>query len=139
MRYFFDDAVKLENSYLDQMNTIFAQYQHYGGGMGTITNIFSRAFYWQCALRTIFLLQQDYSSGRFTWSDMPTHAYGQLSFRDVEVLGGCCMVYRREFIIQHQFDEYLTRYAFMEDCDVSRRISLNVPLFYKNLCKVTAF
>lgn len=137
--YFFDDDVKLENSYLDQMNTIFAQHQHYGGGMGAITNISPRASYWQRVLRTIFLLQQDYSSGRFTWSGMPTHAYGQLSFRDVEVLGGCCMAYRREFMIKHRFDEHLTRYAFMEDCDVSRRISLDAPLFYNPYAQLQHF
>jgi glycosyltransferase involved in cell wall biosynthesis len=38
--YFFDDDVKLERNYLECMNSIFIQHPHYGGGMGSVINIF---------------------------------------------------------------------------------------------------
>lgn len=128
--YFFDDDVKLERNYLECMNSIFIQHSHYGGGMGSVINIFPRASYWQQILRTIFLLQRDYSSGYFIWSGMPTHAYGTKDFRKVEVLGGCCMAYKRALISKYKFDESLGRYAFMEDYDSSKRICQDAPLFY---------
>jgi glucosyl-dolichyl phosphate glucuronosyltransferase len=128
--YFFDDDVILEPTYLEKMNAIFMCSPHYGGGMGTITNLPQKIQGWQRALRVIFLLQRDYAAGLFTWSGMPTHAYGLQEFKEVEVLGGCCMAYRRTMLQHHSFDEALTRYAYMEDCDVSYRISRDAPLFY---------
>jgi hypothetical protein len=61
---------------------------------------------------------------------MPTHAYGTKDFRKVEVLGGCCMAYKRALTSKYKFDESLGRYAFMEDCDSYKRICQDAPLFY---------
>ena len=128
--YFFDDDVVLDKDYLEQMNGVFEQHPEYAGGMGTVHGMPQAQYGWYWAIQRLFLLQRNYASGNFTWSGMPTHAYGTNSFKRVEVLGGCCMAYRAEAVRTHRFDETLGRYAYMEDCDVSLRVSRIAPLFF---------
>jgi GT2 family glycosyltransferase len=128
--YFFDDDVELSSTYLESMNLIFAHNPQYGGGMGTITNIEPFRYTLSYIIRLIFCLQRNYSSGCFTASGMPTHPYGTANFKNVEVLGGCCMAYRSWVFSHHRFDEELRFYGYMEDCDFSRRVSRQFPLFY---------
>lgn len=135
--HFLDDDVILTSHYLASMTAIFQDNPKYAGGMGTITNIpVPSKNNWHRLLRHIFLLQRDYASGNFTASGMPTHAYGTAHFKNVQVLGGCCMAYRSWVFKKHRFDEQLTRYAFMEDCDFSRRVSYEYPLFYNPAAKL---
>ncbi len=129
--YFFDDDVVLEPDYLAIMHDTFARNPDYLGGMGTITNMQSKEqWYWR-ALRTFFFLHRDYASGNFTLSGMSTHAYGTREFKKIEIVGGCCMAFRASALQKHLFDENLTRYAYMEDCDISWRVSRDGPLFYQ--------
>jgi len=129
--HFLDDDVILTSHYLASMRMVFEEYPEYAGGMGTITNVPVPArLNWHRILRYIFLLQRDYASGNFTLSGMPTHAYGTKKLKNVQVLGGCCMAYRSWVFKDHRFDEQLKRYGFMEDCDFSRRVSYDFPLFY---------
>ena len=144
--YFFDDDVILEKNYLETMNVTFVNNPHYHGGMGAVTNLSSQRlfesrisyaqFMAQRLIRTIFLLQRDYASGAFTISGMPTHTYGTKQFKEVEVLGGCCMAYKTTVFKKHLFDESLKRYAFMEDCDFSCRVSRDGPLFFNPAAKL---
>jgi glycosyltransferase involved in cell wall biosynthesis len=137
--YFFDDDVILESDYLASMNTQFSLRSSYAGGMGSITNMPDKEYSLNRLVRTIFLLQRDYASGKFTWSGIPTHAYGTPVFKDVEVLGGCCMAFRASILKHHKFDEKLERYGFMEDCDIARRISYDAPLFYNPKARLQHF
>lgn len=128
--YFFDDDVVLFRDYLATMHATFAQYPDYAGGMGSVQNIGLQPPRWYRVWRKLFLLQLDYASGSFTWSGMPTHAYGTAVFKRVAVLGGCCMAYRKYVFEQEAFDEMLAGYGYMEDCDFSYRVSLKYPLFF---------
>lgn len=129
--HFLDDDVILTPTYIASMNEMFANNSSYAGGMANVTNIpVPLKRNWFRAMRYFFLLQRDYASGNFTASGMPTHAYGLNEQKTVQVLGGCCMSYRRAIFSKHRFDEKLERYAFMEDCDFSRRVSYDAPLFY---------
>lgn len=135
--HFLDDDVILSPTYVQIMNETFADDPAYAGGMGTVTNIpVPLKRNWFRAMRHLFLLQRDYSSGNFTASGMPTHAYGLNELKLVAVLGGCCMSYRRSIFVKHLFDEKLERYAFMEDCDFSCRVSYDAPLFYNPNAKL---
>lgn len=134
--HFVDDDSILQPDYIKEMNCIFTQNKKYGGGMGSVTNIPPKKHDWTRVLHSIFLLQKLYASGKFRWSGWPTHAYGCTEFKEVEVLGGCCMAYRREVFLQHLFDEKLGRYAYMEDCDLSCRVSYAMPLFYNPKAKM---
>ncbi len=127
--YFFDDDVVLEKEYLLRMNEAFQSHPSCAGGMGTQTNI--SLLSWKYRLfRSFFLLQRTYASGNFTASGMPTHPYGTDQFKYVQALGGCCMAFRKEALAVHRFDESFGGYAFMEDCDISYRISVSQPLFF---------
>ena len=134
--YFFDDDVVLTPDYLAQMQAIFLNKQTYAGGMGTVINHGSKGSWRYRLFRTFFLLPRDYASGNFTLSGMPTHAYGTTTFKMVEVLGGCCMAYRLAALKKQRFDERLHGYAYMEDCDISRRIAYDQPLFFNPAAKL---
>jgi GT2 family glycosyltransferase len=140
--YFFDDDVELEPDYIAQMTEVFTQHPDYGGGMGSVQNVPAPARKLYRCLRTLFLLQQDRSSGNFTWSGMPTHTYGTNTFKNIEVLGGCCMAYRRSIYMQHLCDEQLEKmsgYAYMEDCDLSWRVSHAHPLFFNPAARLNHY
>lgn len=128
--HFVDDDVILACDYVQAMNNVFQQHSHYGGGMGCVTNVSPKTPNIHLMLRILFLLPRDYSSGNFTWSGMPTFAYGTTQFKSVQALGGCCMSYRREIFLDYLFDEKLGQYAYMEDVDASWRISRKYELFY---------
>ena len=66
---------------------------------------------------------------------MPTHPYGINTFKQVEVLNGCA-AYRKDILQKHRFDEQLDGYAYMEDCDMSRRVSYEVSLFFNPAAKL---
>ncbi len=128
--YFFDDDVILEKEYLSAMNEAFETHPGYVGGMGDITNInrnVSARYQW---FRRFFLLPREQASGNFTWSGMPTHAFGTNKFKQVEVVGGCCMAFRKEVLKTQKFDETFQGYSYMEDADIARRISQKKQLFY---------
>ncbi len=128
--YFFDDDVLLSPTYLYEMQKAFQIHSDYAAGMGTISNSnknASKRYRW---FRRFFLLPHEKGSGLFTWSGMPTHPYGILRFKRIEVLGGCCMAFRKEILQRHSFDETLCGYSYLEDADIARRISLEKSLFF---------
>lgn len=134
--YFFDDDVIIDKNYIKEMQRIFAGQPKFAGGSGTITNIapYKRTF--KHLMRVFFLIQRNYASGYFTTSGMPTHTFGSEYFQEVQVLGGCCCAYRSSVFKKNRFDEYLVRYAFMEDCDFSKRVSQKNKLFYNPYAKL---
>lgn len=140
--HFFDDDVELQPDYIEKMTAVFVEHSDYGGGMGSVQNVPAPAGRLYRTLRTVFLLQQDRSSGSFTWSGMPTHTYGTDTFKNVEVLGGCCMAYRRSVYMHHLLDEKLEKmsnYAYMEDCDLSWRVSHTHPLFFNPAARLNHY
>jgi GT2 family glycosyltransferase len=128
--YFFDDDVILEPTYLQHMHETFMRYPHYVAGMGTITNIAPKKIGLHRLFRKIFLLQHEHGSGNFTASGIPTHPYGTQQFREIEILGGCCMAFRTQILKKHQFDTALATYAYMEDADIACRVRQDGPIFF---------
>ena len=127
--YFFDDDVIMESDYLEQMNSVFTKHPGYSAGMGNITNLKKPTYKYQL-LRTIFMLPRERSSGKFTWSGLPTHPYGTTTFKEVEVLGGCCMAFRRDVFNEFLFDEYFQGYSYLEDACMGKKISLRYKIFF---------
>jgi GT2 family glycosyltransferase len=128
--HFIDDDVLLESEYLAQMCAPFEADHTYLGGMGTVINLPKKKLEIFRFIRRLFFLQRNYAPGNFTLSGMPTHAYGTSEFKAVQALGGCCMSYRKIIFLKHRFDETLGRYAWMEDCDFSWRVSRDGALFF---------
>lgn len=129
--FFFDDDVTLEPDYLKTMRNTFIKHPTYAGGMGAVTNIKPYHFNMYRIFRFLFLLDRNHDSGKFTLSGMPTHAYGNSQFQQIQVLGGCCMAFRTWALHEQKFDEQLRFYGYMEDCDISQRLSRKYPLFYQ--------
>lgn len=127
--HFLDDDVILESDYIFQMHEIFRKYPKYAGG-GSAVRCAAPRLTWHRMLRCFFLLQRDGASGKFTFSGMPTHAYGTNNFKDVETLGAGCMCIKAEAAREIKFDELLGAYSYMEDCDFSWRISRKHKLFF---------
>lgn len=134
--YFFDDDTVLEHNYLKEMQRIFAGHPKYAGGTGYITNISPYKQTFRYFVRTFFLIQRNYTLGHFTSSGMPTHAYGTDQFKEVQTMSGCCSAYRSCIFTKHRFDENLKRYAYMEDCDLSKRVSNHHKLFYNPFARI---
>lgn len=128
--HFPDDDTVLDANYLERMNMMFQRCPEYAGGMGSVKGVAPQKMNRYRLLRMLFFLQRDNARGTFTISGMPTHTYGNSGFAQVEVLGGCCMAYRGAIFKQYKFDESLGRYSYMEDCDLSYRVSRQYPLFF---------
>lgn len=130
--YFFDDDVILEPDFLQTMNKTFIDNPVYMGGMGTILGLPMLSVTGRLInlFRRFFLLQHDYGNGKFQKSGFPRHPYGTSNFKEVEVLGGCVMAYRTDILKEFKFDEKLTGYSYLEDVDLSRRVSYKYKLFY---------
>ena len=136
--YFFDDDTILKANYLQIMNKTFNDNPDYMGGMGTFIGMPEQSFKGAIVnlFRRFFLLQHDYSNGKFQISGFPRHPYGINKFMEIDVLGGCGMVYRKEIFKEFKFDENLTGYSYMEDVDFSRRVSHKYKLFYNPEAKL---
>jgi len=105
-------------------------------GMGDISNINQYPSRKYQFFRRVFLLPHQGGRGNFTWSGMPTHPYGTKQFKQIQVLGGCCMAFRSEILKDIKFDELFHGYAYMEDADIARRVSLQYPIFFNPAAKL---
>ena len=129
--FFFDDDVILEPEYLRAVCDTFSKHGEgqLGGITGKITNIRHESSLWDRAFKGIFFLN-DFGKGRVKLSGFPSLRIGdEPSY--VEILSGCNMAYPREVFSQFLFDERLTGYSYMEDIDLSFRISREYPLYYQ--------
>lgn len=137
--FFFDDDVILEPAYLRMVCDTFSKYgeEQLGGITGKITNIGQDSSPWDRAFKGIFFLS-DFGKGRVKLSGFPSLRIGDESSY-VEILSGCNMVYPREVFSQFLFDERLTGYSYMEDIDLSFRISREYPLYYQPKARLEHF
>ena len=136
--HFFDDDVILAHDFLQIMNKTFNDNPNYMGGMGSFIGMPRlTAKEWLIKLfNHFFLLPHNYSNGKFRKSGFAQYPYGTNEFREVEVLGGCLMSYRKKIFKEFNFDENLTGYSYMEDADFSRRVSYKYKLFYNPEAKL---
>lgn len=134
--YFFDDDVIVQSDYVAMMQQVFDQYPHYAGGTGDICNIEKSGSFKYRWFRKLFLLPHEQGSGNFTWSGLPTHPYGTVQFKSIEIAGGCCMAFRKDVLKQYLFDEQFHGYSYMEDADIGCRISRDYELFFNPQAQV---
>jgi GT2 family glycosyltransferase len=137
--FFFDDDVILEPEYLRTIFDTFSQHRErqFGGITGKITNISQGSSLWDRAFKKIFFLS-DFGKGIVKLSGFPSLRIGNEPSH-VEVLSGCNMAYPREVFSQFLFDEMLTGYSYMEDIDLSFRVSREYPLYYQPKARLEHF
>ena len=135
--YFFDDDIVLEPNYLENMNKAFLEHPECIGGMGTLLKIKRPTLRDRPMLfvRHLFLQQTDYGDGKFYQSGFARHFFSEDQFANVKVLSGAIMAFRKEVFDQFLFDEKLHDYCFMEDVDISKRVSDKYLLFHNPLAK----
>lgn len=134
--FFFDDDVILEPDYIGTVCDTFSKHgeERLGGITGKITNIRQDSRPWDRAFKGMFFLS-DFGRGRVKLSGFPSLRIGdEPSY--VEILSGCNMAYPREVFSQFLFDERLTGYSYMEDIDLSFRVSKRYPLYYQPRAKL---
>ena len=131
--FFFDDDVILEANYLERMVHVFEQdtEQRYGGGMGQAILRPRRALWLHRLIARVFFLNEPGGNGCFKPSGFAAFPHGGQVFREIEVLNGYGMAYRRGVLERYRFDENLKGYAYMEDLDMSYRVSRRYVLFYQ--------
>lgn len=130
---FLDDDVVLFQNYYEKVLDYFYSDKKIGGISGNV--ILENKFHnWKDRLRKIlnnvFLI--DNFNGKMTVSGFghPLHGFEAENGtpRQVEMLSGCNMNYRREFLKDDKFDEWFIGYGYREDAEFSYRISRKTVL-----------
>ncbi|MEW5736892.1 MAG: glycosyltransferase family 2 protein [Thermodesulfobacteriota bacterium] len=137
---FFDDDVVLEPDCLLYLHRAFIEQsgQGLGGVTGRIVNVPEKRNAAEHLFKKAFFLSE-IGSGRMKPSGFPEHRVGgEPGF--VEVVSGCCMAFDREALLRHRFDETLAGYCYMEDVDISRRLTAGgYRLYYEPRARLSHF
>lgn len=126
---FFDDDTELNETYLENIESVFARNEPGLGAVGgRLENLFGdqpmtlrfrleRMVF--VFLRFLFGLD-GYGSGRFRLSGMATFPHHLMKPRYIDCLSGGLMSFRREVFQKVKFDEGLPGYGLMEDWSISK-------------------
>jgi GT2 family glycosyltransferase len=125
--FFLDDDMSIPVDYIEKMQGYFLRDANFVGGMSGLE--VERPRFFNNVLRRLFLMQSIGIRGEFKFSGMPEHSYFSECFQRVRVLNGCA-AYRMKILREFEFDEYLGKYSYMEDCDFSYRVSRVGNLFF---------
>jgi len=128
---YMDDDMELDPDYVGAMLDAFGRRPEHGGGMGRLIETRAPRHGAVDVFRRLFMLTRPSSHGRLQPSGLPTHVHGESVERDVEILSGGTMAFRRWVFSKIEFDERLTGYGYMEDVDFSYRASRLARLFYE--------
>ena len=130
---FLDDDVVLFENYYEKILYCFTNDEKLGGVSGNII-VENKLHDWKAKFRKIlykvFLI--DNFNGKMTFSGFgyPLHSFEgeNESPMQVEMLSGCNMNFRKEFLKNDKFDEWFTGYSYREDAEISYRISQKTVL-----------
>lgn len=145
---FLDDDVILDNEYIFYIISIFEIYgKNVGSVCGDIISDEIRSKRYPYLIRypiakkirnlifSMFFLSS-WGNGRFQPSGFPTHPIRKREILSIECLQGANMAFRKEVLNKFNFDENLKGYCFMEDCDVSYRVSRHYKIVYTPYAKL---
>jgi len=131
---FLDDDVVLDpNYYLHLERTM--ESDDVAGATGAITN-FPESMFWALFSRAFFLSNHSRKKGYMTRSGYPCFIFNSDVQTSVEVMSGCNMNFRREVLLAHRFDSLLLGYSYMEDSDLSYRVSREHRLVFEPECRL---
>lgn len=77
-----------------------------------------------------------WGDGKFHPSGFPTYPIGKKDIMYIECLPGANMAFRRDVLDKFKFDENLQGYCYMEDCDISYRVSREYKMIYTPYAKL---
>jgi len=131
---FLDDDVVLDpNYYLHLERTMGGD--DVAGATGAIIN-FPESLGWELFSRAFFLSNHSRRKGYMTRSGYPCFMFNSDVRTPVEVMSGCNMNFRREVLLPHHFDSLLLGYSYMEDSDLSYRVSREHRLIFEPECRL---
>jgi len=138
--FFFDDDVVLDEDYIKEVVNVFMNDQEgkIGGVMGNIRNLQIDTSSLTAIVKCLSFLDH-FGDGKFLPSGLPTYVHGQKGAMQTEFLSGCMSAYRRKVLNEFAFDEKLGKlsgYCYLEDVDMSYRVSRKYVLWYTPLAKL---
>jgi GT2 family glycosyltransferase len=141
--YFLDDDTILDSKYIEKMLDIFKKdnRKKIAGATGNVRIDNKSKGSLKETLRTnfrkLFFLSHK-GIGRFKASGWPTWVR-EKGIVETQSLFGCSMTFRREILDKFRFDEHLGKlggYCYMEDIDISYRISRGHRLVYNPFARL---
>ena len=112
---FFDDEACPSADYTRQVQETFFEHPEYAAGFGYLEG---ETALWHQTRTDVFS-----QAGTFTDSGIPLHpGKAVFKFQQTNVLNGC-LIARRSVFVRHKFDERMSGYALMEECDFAKRVS----------------
>jgi GT2 family glycosyltransferase len=138
--FFFDDDVVLDRDYIKEVVKVFMNdpREKIAGVMGNIRNLKRDTSSLTAIVRRLFFLDH-FGDGKFLPSGLPTYVHGQEKKLQTEFLSGCTSAYRRKVLNEFAFDEKLGKlsgYCYLEDADMSYRVSRKYNLVYTPLARL---
>jgi GT2 family glycosyltransferase len=138
--FFFDDDIVLDRDYIKEVVNVFSidREGKIGGVMGNILNLPRDLTSLTALVRRLFFLDH-FGDGKFLTSGLPTYVHGQGKVIGIEFLSGCMSAYNRKVLEEFAFDENLGRlggYCYLEDADMSYRVSRKYTLMYTPLARL---
>lgn len=131
---FFDDDIILEPDYLKVLKDSFEKHPEIGGFSGKTTDVNPKKN-WRYYLMQFFycLFQLSYfdNKGRIRKSFFNNNYHLGKKENYIEFTSGCCMSFTKKALQEvGGFDEKLSTYCFMEDVDISYRVSRKYKILY---------
>ena len=131
---FLDDDVVLEPEYYENLMRAMEK-DDVAGATGAVTN-FPESLFWSLFCRAFFLSNHSRVRGYMMSSGYPCFIFNSEVQRKVEVMSGCNMNFRRDVLSKDRFDDRLRGYSYMEDSDLSYRISRENRLLFEPGCRL---
>lgn len=133
---FIDDDVYLEKDYYLNLVGSFGD-PSVAGVTGVITNPYLPSRKWSLLSQLFFLSTVSRRHGNMRRSGYPRYLLDADGPVQVGVMSGCNMSLRRDVFLRFQFDPALSCYSYLEDADLSYRVSTKHRLLLNPGCRLT--
>jgi len=135
--FFFDDDVILDENYHQEVLNVYRSDRNKKiGGVGGVIKNFHRFSKTAKTYRKLFFLPTGEGNDDMLPSGSPNFTTKPKNIKEVRVLSGCNMSYRKDVLKDFKFDESLGGYALGEDADLSYRVSHKYKLVVTPFAKL---
>ena len=131
---FFDDDIVLEPDYLKVLKESFEKHPEIGGFSGKTIDVNPNKnwrYYLMQIFYFLFFLSYFDNKGRIRKSFFNNNYHLGKKETYIEFTSGCCMAFTKKALqTVGRFDENLSTYCYMEDVDISYRVSRKYKILY---------
>jgi glycosyltransferase involved in cell wall biosynthesis len=127
--FFLDDDVILENDFIEEIEKVYQSHPNVGGVSGIDLNLKEHGMIYTLFKKLFFLPYiSKKSQNRIRFSGFPVISLIPDKITPADFMEGNLCSYNRKTLDTFKFDEKLKKYAFMEDVDISYRVSRKFKL-----------